>query len=153
MKALYIGSFDPFTNGHYEIIKQAQELFDLHIVIAVNSEKKRNFSEAVCIKAMEPFIKKPDQIYCLTGMTAPEIMKELKCDYLIRGLRNTTDWLYEESLYNLYKVLDPNIKVMYLRTDNCISSSFVRELHKMGKDISQYVPYNPDKLSLLKAFE
>ena len=49
MKALYIGSFDPFTNGHYEVLKQAEELFDEVIIcIARNPKKKRRFTELTC---------------------------------------------------------------------------------------------------------
>ena len=140
MKALYIGSFDPFTNGHYEILKQAEDLFsEVIICFATNPKKKRRFSQLTCANALNHLDKK--RIIISSNDLTPNIMKEYNCKYLIRGLRNTSDYLYEEQLYQMYKELDKDFKCIYLRGNN-ISSTFVWELYKRDLDVSNYLPYN-----------
>ncbi len=144
---LYIGSFDPFTNGHYEIIKQAEKLFDkLYVVISKNNNKKRRFSENLCLEAIKPYLNNNTEIFISDKLTT-DIFQEKNCTYLIRGLRNTTDYLYEEQLLQMYKILYKDIRVIYLRANNNISSSFVYELFKNNKEIKDYIPYNKTVLT------
>ena len=146
MKALYIGSFDPFTIGHYEVLKQAEELFDkVLIVVSNNSSKKRRFSSIACGSAIATLT---DNVVMTSEELTTDLMKQYKCDYLIRGLRNTSDYLYEEQLAQMYKELNPNLKVVYFRANNNISSTFVYELYKMGLSIDKYLPYDKDLLRL-----
>lgn len=141
MKALYIGSFDPFTIGHYEVLKQAKEIFDdVIVVIADNSNKRKYFDINSRIYAIKQI---HDKVY-FSDKDIDELVKDFGCDYVIRGLRNTSDYLYEEQLAQMYKELNPNLKIVYFRANNTISSTFVRELHKRKKDISKYIPYNVD---------
>jgi len=147
MRALYIGSFDPFTNGHYDVLKQAEELFDdIVIVIAENPSKKRRFDMFCCSNAIETITN--HHIVYSSSLTT-DIMNYYKCDYLIRGLRNTTDYLYEEALIKQYRMLKPDIKVVYFRASTDISSSFIYELHKRDIDISPYIPYDKKYLDSL----
>lgn len=148
MKALYIGSFDPFTNGHYDILKQAEEIFDeIIIVVANNPQKKRRIDADICAYAIQSITK--NEVKVSNALTT-DLMKYYQCDYLIRGLRNTTDYLYEENLIKQYKLLNPNIKVVYFRTEKDISSTFVYELIKRDKPINDYLPYSIDKLDALQ---
>lgn len=142
MKALYIGSFDPFTIGHYEVLKQAEELFDEVIIcFARNINKKRRFSALTCANAINHIDGKKRKIIHSDELT-PYIMEEENCEYLIRGLRNTSDYLYEENLYQMYKQIKPEIKCVYLR-GNHVSSTFVYELYKRDMDmITKYIPYD-----------
>lgn len=142
MKALYIGSFDPFTNGHYEILKQAEEIFDEVIIcFARNLTKKRRFSAITCANALNHIDGKKRTIIHSDDL-APYIMEEWNCKYLIRGLRNTSDYLYEERLFEMYKEIKPDMKCIYLRGNN-ISSTFVYELYKRDLDIvEKYIPYS-----------
>lgn len=146
MKALYIGSFDPFTNGHYEILKQAEQLFgEVIICFARNLNKKRRFSAITCANAINHIDNKKRTIIHSDEL-APYIMEEWNCEYLIRGLRNTSDYLYEEQLFQMYKEIKPDIKVVYLRGNN-ISSTFVYELFKRDMDIVEnYIPYSINHL-------
>ena len=146
MKGLFIGSFDPFTIGHYNILKQAEELFDVTICIARNPNKQRFFSELSCANAIKSIDGKKREIILSDKLTT-DIMNEFNCTHLIRGFRNTSDLIYEDLLLKQYKLLNSQIKVIYLTSDSAISSSFVRELYTREKDISKYVPYN---VSLLK---
>lgn len=148
MRALYIGSFDPFTDGHYDILKQAEEIFDeIVIVVANNPQKKRRIDADICAYAIQSITK--NEVKVSNSLTT-DLMKYYKCEYLIRGLRNTTDYLYEENLIKQYKLLNPNIKVVYFRTEKDISSTFVYELIKRDKPTNDYLPYSIDKLDALQ---
>lgn len=144
MKALYIGSFDMFTVGHYEVLKQAEEIFDdILICIADNSTKERRYNKLCVAYAISQITK--NKVICSKSLTT-DLMIKNDIHYLIRGLRNTSDYLYEENLIKQYQILKPDIKVIYLRTNNNISSSFVFELHKRGKEIQPYLPYDKQYL-------
>ena len=142
-KALYAGSFDPFTNGHLYIAEKAAELFDeLVIGIAENSNKKRSTD----IYEMKDAIRKHFKCYdnvsvvIIDSLVADYCMKKDIC-YLVRGLRNTSDYLYEENIAKINNEINPNLRTIYFRADNdVISSSMIRELNEYGKDISKFVP-------------
>lgn len=151
-KALYAGSFDPFTNGHLSIVEKASELFDKVIIgIACNSDKKRctgsvyNMKDAINdqLKALNL-----DNVIVVTidGLIADFCAKQ-GVNYLVRGLRDTSDYLYEENIAKINNEINPNLKTIYFRADNdVISSSMVRELWRYGKSVSQYVPKEIHKL-------
>ena len=147
MKAIYAGSFDMFTNGHMSVLDQAVDLFDkVYVVIASNSSKQRRFdagfmkekiNEAIAAKGYS------DKVEVLaSGRLVVRIAEELGCTYLIRGLRNATDYAYEENMALINTALNENIRTIYLRAiDASISSSMVYELYTHGEDISAYLPY------------
>lgn len=140
MKALYIGSFDPFTIGHYEVLKQAEELFDkVVIIVSSNSNKKRRFNIVDCSHAISTVT---NNVVTTSEDLTTDLAEKYNCDYLIRGLRNTSDYLYEEQLAQMYKELNPNLRVVYFRANNNISSTFVYELYKRGLPIDKYLPYD-----------
>ena len=144
-KALFAGSFDPFTNGHLSILKKASATFDtVYLCIANNANKKRRYS----IAEMEEAIK---QTISLNGLTNCEVVicdhlvadfcKELGVTYLIRGLRNTSDYMYEENISKINHEINPDLETVYLRgDDDIISSSMVYELVNYGKPIEKFVP-------------
>ena len=73
-------------------------------------------------------------------MVADYCLKKDIC-YLVRGLRNTSDYLYEENIAKINNEINPNLRTIYFRADNdVISSSMIRELNEYGKDISNFVP-------------
>ena len=146
-RALYIGSFDPFTSGHYDILLQAEKLFDeIIIAIANNPQKKRRIDADICASAIESITYHPVKV---SNKLTTDLMEQYECTYLIRGLRNTTDYLYEENLIKQYKLLKPDLKVVYFRTENDVSSSFVYELMKRDKSITEYIPYDEIELDAL----
>lgn len=144
--AVYAGSFDPFTNGHLSIVKEASEVFDrVFICIAQNSEKKRFIDGNVMGSAITSCLHSVGINNCVVishkGLIA-DFCKEHNVDYLVRGLRNTSDYLYEENIAKINYELNPNLKTVYFRaTDETISSSMVREFLKYGKSVEKYVPY------------
>lgn len=142
-KALYAGSFDPFTNGHLYIAEKAAELFDeLVIGIAENSNKKRSTDIYEMKDAIREHFKCYDNVsvVIIDSLVADYCMKKDIC-YLVRGLRNTSDYLYEENIAKINNEINPNLRTIYFRADNdVISSSMIRELNEHGKDISKFVP-------------
>lgn len=148
-RALYAGSFDPFTNGHLSIVEKSAELFDEVIVgIAANSTKKRSMNMYQMKDAIRDQLKHLDNVIVVVidGLVADYCKKKDIC-YLVRGLRNTSDYLYEENVAKINNEINPELKTIYFRADNdVISSSMVRELREYGKDISKFVPEEIDKI-------
>lgn len=152
--ALYAGSFDPFTNGHLSIAEKAAELFDeLIIGVTENSNKKRttdmyDMACAMCDQFMGCY---NIRVVALENELVADYCKTHDIEYLVRGLRNTSDYLYEENIAKINNEINPDLKTIYFRADNdVISSSMVRELRKYGKDISAFVPNEIYKLMLAK---
>lgn len=145
MRAVYAGSFDCYTNGHHDIVRKASRLFcELHIVIAVNSAKKRNYPEELMADAIRKLLEtegiKNCEVAVCKGLVA-EYCAIHNIDYFVRGLRNSMDYAYEESVAAANKLIMPYMETVYFRSDTpAISSSIVRELHSFGKDVSGYVP-------------
>jgi pantetheine-phosphate adenylyltransferase len=142
--AIYPGSFDPFTNGHLDIVKKASELFDkVAIVVAINKNKSKAYDVNKMCKAIEATLAENNITNCVVGTwngLIADLMKNWRVKYLIRGLRNTIDYNYEENIAEVNKLINPNIEYVYFRADNsAISSSMVKELYSFGQDISQYV--------------
>lgn len=144
--AVYAGSFDPFTNGHLSIVKEAAELFDkVHVVIARNANKKR-FSNADTMRdAVATCLSQEGLKNCCVTILTDELVadycKSVKAKYLIRGLRNTSDYMYEENIAKINYEINPDLKTVYFRaTNEVVSSSMVRELFGYGKDVSKYLP-------------
>ena len=144
-QAIYPGSFDPFTNGHLDVVKKASELFDrVAIVVAVNKNKSRTYDVDKMCKAIEATLNENNITNCVVGTwrgLIAELMQVWKAKYLIRGLRNTMDYNYEENIAEVNKLIYPEIEYVYFRADNsAISSSMVRELNSFGQDVSEYIP-------------
>lgn len=143
--AIYPGSFDPFTNGHLDVVKKSAALFDKVVVaIGINSSKKRSYDTEAMKTAIEQALVDSGIYNCevcyYSGLVA-EYAKENDIGYMIRGLRNTTDYNYEENIAEVNKLINPELEYVYFRAENVgISSSMVRELLSYGKDVSRYVP-------------
>ena len=143
--AIYPGFFDPFTNGHLDIVRKASEIFDrVYIVIGVNAEKHRTFpadriSDAITRTLQDQQIENCE-VVIWNGLVA-EFARRQKTDYMIRGLRNNMDYNYEENVAAVNKLINPDLEYIYFRSNNvAVSSTMVKELHSYGKDVSAYVP-------------
>ncbi|MBQ8749942.1 MAG: pantetheine-phosphate adenylyltransferase [Clostridia bacterium] len=143
---LYVGSFDPFTNGHLEVIVKSLKLCDKLIIgIGVNQDKKRHYDKELMRTAMEATLKQAIslnkfEILIYDGLTS-DLAKQVNADFIIRGLRNSKDYNYEEELASINKFLF-DLDTIYIRADKypLVSSSLVRELLKTNQDIKKYVP-------------
>ena len=144
--ALFPGSFDPFTNGHFDIVVRGLEVFD-EIIISIghNTQKKRYFEVDLMVrKISEAFIKYPNVSVEIYDELTSQFAKKKNAKYLLRGLRNTTDFEYENSIAQANKFLNKNMETVFLITSPeyaAISSSIIRELHKYGADTKDLLPY------------
>ena len=144
-KAIYPGSFDPFTNGHLDIVKKAAAIFDeVYIVIGINSQKKRTFDSDKMIAAIEAAVKEVGinnaRVTAHEGLVAA-YAKTHGIKYMIRGLRNNMDYNYEENIAEVNKLINPDMEYVYFRAENvAVSSSMVKELHMYNQDVSPYLP-------------
>ena len=143
--AIYPGSFDPFTNGHLDIVIKGAKLFDeVHILIGVNATKKRNYDSEKMRKAIEETLAEQKlsncKVFVHDGLVA-EYTKEHQIRYMIRGLRNNIDYNYEENIAEINKLINPDLEYVYFRAENvAVSSSMVNELNGYQKDVSKFVP-------------
>ena len=148
-KALYAGSFDPFTNGHLSIVEKSAELFDeVFVGIAVNTNKNRMSDIHSIEDAIKERLKCYDNVFVviIDGLVADYCIKK-DIRYLVRGLRNTNDYLYEENIAKINNEINPDLITIYFRADNdVISSSMIRELMQYGKDVSRFIPDEINKI-------
>jgi len=145
MVGFYAGSFDPFTNGHLQIVKKASKCFDKVIVgIGYNAEKAERIDKTKMKEAIEKTIQELNlnnvSVTIYTGLTVDEAKKN-NCDILIRGLRNGTDYQYEENISEINEQIS-GLDTCYFRAGKLgyLSSSFVMELFNNDKNIDEYVP-------------
>ncbi|UXP31300.1 pantetheine-phosphate adenylyltransferase [Reichenbachiella agarivorans] len=144
--ALFPGSFDPFTKGHLDIVLRADGMFD-EIIIAIghNSQKKRYFDIEYMIEKIEGIFADNDKISVITYNELTAVLaKKVSANYLLRGLRNTTDFEYENSISQVNRYLNTELETVFLITSPefaHISSTIIREVHKYDGDISAFVPY------------
>jgi pantetheine-phosphate adenylyltransferase len=145
--ALFPGTFDPFTKGHEDIVLRGLQLFDeIIIALGYNVQKSsRYFEMATMVDRIESAFKKYPNIRVVTfsELTA-EFAKKNGAKYLLRGLRNTTDFEYENSISQVNRQLYTELESVFLITTPklaWISSSIVREVHRYGGDVSEFLPY------------
>ncbi|NJM93556.1 MAG: pantetheine-phosphate adenylyltransferase [Cytophagales bacterium] len=147
--ALFPGSFDPFTKGHEDIVLRGLKLFD-EILIAVghNSQKTRYFPIEKMLECIaETFRDYPNiKVLAYSELTAGLAQKQ-GATFLLRGLRNTTDFEYENSIAQVNKYLNEELESVFLITSPkyaAISSTIIREVHKYGGDVTSFLPYSID---------
>lgn len=144
--ALFPGSFDPFTKGHEDIALRGAELFDeLIIGLGVNTSKSRYVEESKMIAYIrETFQGVPNiKVVSFQGLTAM-FAKEIGATHILRGVRNTTDFEYENTIAQANKNMNPDLETVFLITSPAlahISSTITREIHKLGGDVTDYLPY------------
>ncbi|MFN8357029.1 MAG: pantetheine-phosphate adenylyltransferase [Spirosomataceae bacterium] len=143
--ALFPGSFDPFTKGHEDIVLRALKLFDEVIIgIGSNANKKRYFPLEVMTACIEETFKDlPVKVVAYDNLTAI-VARDHQANFLLRGLRNTTDFEYENSISQVNRYLVDNLETVFLITSPHlapISSSIVRDLHRYGASVEAYLPY------------
>ncbi len=145
--ALFPGSFDPFTKGHEDIVLRGLSLFDEIIVaIGYNSGKSQRYFpiDFMVEKIKETFAGYPNiSVQTFSELTA-EFAKRNNARYLLRGLRNTTDFEYENSIAQVNRNLNSDLESVFLITSPLfasINSSIIREVHRYNGDVSSMIPY------------
>lgn len=143
-KAVFPGSFDPITLGHLDVINRGLSLFDeVIIAIGVNTDKKHMFSLEERKLHIENAFKNEPRIKVSTykGLTV-DYCKTVKADYILRGLRNSTDFNYEQSIAQTNSTLAKIESVFLVCAPNVshVSSSIVRDIIRNGGDYRSLVP-------------
>ena len=150
--AVYPGSFDPVTNGHYDIIKRASKQFDVLVVgVLDNSAKTPLFSIEERVNILKEVVKDLDnvKVEAFSGLSV-DFVRRSGAQTIIRGLRAVTDFEYELQMAQTNRVLCRDVDTMCFITNlkyAYISSSVVKEVALYGGDISPFVsPYVEEKL-------
>ena len=145
VRACYAGSFDPFTNGHLDILRDSCAIFEqVHVLIGVNAQKHRHYDAEEMASAIRRVLAREGLSNCVVrvfgGLTA-KYCAEHRINYLVRGLRNSMDYSYEENIAEVNRLINPALSSIYLRAKNAaISSSMVRELFSYGEPVDAFVP-------------
>ncbi len=146
-KAMYVGSFDPLTNGHLNIIERAAELFDeLIVVISVSTSKNYLFTLDERLDMVEKAVKKTGvqntSIMSYDGLTAG-LAKDQGANVLVRGIRSVKDMEYEVDIATLNKMQHETLETVFLISDEryrSISSTMVKEIAFYHGELGQLVP-------------
>lgn len=142
---IYPGSFDPLTNGHFDIIKRASKICDLlYVCIAINPNKTSFFSLEEKLEMLIEATKDLDNVKVTytTGLVVNKA-KELNATMMFRGLRAVSDFEYEFQLAAANEYIDNSIEMVFLMSSTglgFISSSYVKEFYYSNIDISKLVP-------------
>ena len=143
-KAIFPGSFDPITLGHFDIIKRSITLFDEVIVaIGINAEKKYMFSLNDRKRFIEEAFANEPKVSVITyeGLTI-DLCKVMKAQFILRGLRNPADFEFEKAIAHTNRRLSKIETVFLLTAANTsyISSSIVRDVIRNGGEYQMLVP-------------
>jgi pantetheine-phosphate adenylyltransferase len=144
--ALFPGSFDPFTNGHLDVVRRGTTLFD-QVIIAIgnNSSKTRYLPVEQMITLIESVFQDEPRVsvQAYKGLTA-DFAKQVGARFLLRGLRNTTDFEYENTIAQANRHVNPELETVFLITSPAlaaISSTIIREIHRFGGPVNDFVPF------------
>ncbi len=143
--AIYPGSFDPITNGHADIVKRAAGVFDKVIVaVSINSLKTPLFSIDERIELAKKVFCGYDNVEVATfnGLLA-DYAKNVGAKTIIKGLRAVSDFEYEFQMAHMNKKLYPEVETMFMMSNqkySYLSSSIVKEVGRLGGDLSGLVP-------------
>ena len=143
--AVFPGSFDPITSGHVDLVKRALPLFDeIVVAIGVNSQKKYLFDIEQRIDWLEAVFadEKRVRVDRFSALTAHYCQK-IGARYLLRGLRNASDFDYEKTISQLNSIVGEGLETVFLISRPAyshISSTIVREIIKGGGDAGPFLP-------------
>jgi len=143
--AVFPGSFDPITKGHQDIIERALPLFDKIIVaIGKNSAKKYHYSLEKRINFIElTFNHNPKiEVISYSGLTI-NFCKSVDANYILRGIRNSADYMFENSIAQMNKAMENTIETIFIPTIPelaAISSTIVRDILVNGGNVEKFVP-------------
>ena len=145
-KAIYPGSFDPVTLGHLDLIQRSSKMFDEVIVCILNNASKKSplFSIEERVKMLGDVTAEFSNVKVASseGLLV-DFARENGVNFIVRGLRGTTDFDFELQMAQANKTISSDIETVFLATDprySFISSSMVKEFASYGKSVSGFVP-------------
>ncbi|HNX88112.1 MAG TPA: pantetheine-phosphate adenylyltransferase [Paludibacteraceae bacterium] len=143
-RAIFPGTFDPFTIGHYNLVTRGLKLFDEIVIgIGVNQSKKTLFDTEKRIDIIQQAFSSEPRVQVMTyDSLTVDFAVSAEADYILRGVRSVADFDYEHTIANSNRMLS-GIETVVLFTDkeySFISSTVVRDLIAYGKDITAFLP-------------
>ena len=144
MIAVYPGTFDPFTNGHLDLLNRSKKIFNQVIIaVAVDTQKKTLFSTQQRLALAKQSISKHDNIKVMMfdGLLI-DFAKKINAKVIIRGLRAVSDFEYEFQLATMNHNLSSDIETMFLTPAeeySFLSSSMIKDVVRLGGDASKYL--------------
>ena len=147
MRAIFPGTFDPFTVGHESVVRRALKFVDeLVIGIGVNDNKRSHYDVERRLQTIRSYYRNEPrvQVEAYTDLTI-DFARRVDAQLIIRGIRTVKDFEYEETIADINRKLT-GIETILLFTEpelTAVSSTIVRELIKYGKDVSQFLPTPP----------
>ena len=146
MIAVYPGSFDPVTSGHYDIITRAAGMFErLIVLVAVNSSKTPLFDAGERVQMLQACCRPLENVFVdtLDRRLLVDYAMERGAKSIVKGLRAVSDFEYEFQMALLNRHLQPLVETVFLMTSaehSYLSSSIVKEIARLGGDIHDLVP-------------
>ena len=143
--AVFPGTFDPFTNGHLDIVKKGLKLFDeVIIAIGVNARKKRMFSLEKRIEWIENVFKAEPRVQIDTyeGLTT-DYCQQKNAEFILRGLRTAFDFEYERQIALVNEDLNSSLQSVFImsgQANSIVSSTIIRDLILHNGNYQQYIP-------------
>lgn len=144
--ALFPGSFDPITNGHVETAKKAAQIFDkVYVVAMTNTSKHYLFTAEQRADFIRDALKDVPNIEVLEkpDMITVNLAHELHAKAIVRGVRNSADFRYEQEIAGINKRLAPDINTILLFSspeNSFVASSMIKELARFNGDVRQFLP-------------
>lgn len=146
--ALFPGSFDPITNGHMDTIKQAAKVFDrLLVVVMTNSSKRALFTPDERVDLIKDAVKEYGlanvEVLARPGQLTVDLAKELGAGVLVRGVRNSSDFLYEQQIAQLNRDLAPDLPTVLFMAEaanSALASSMLKEIAMFGGELDRFLP-------------
>lgn len=144
--AVFPGSFDPITKGHFSVVEKAKDLFDeIYIAVGKNTSKQAYFSnEEKVSMAEKTFRDFPSvKVVQFEGLTV-DLCQSLGAKYILRGLRNGIDFEYEKNIALLNNEMNNEVETIFIISSpefQAINSRIIREIMKSGGDVSKFLPF------------
>ena len=144
--AIFPGSFDPITNGHVDIINQAAAIFDkVYVVVMVNTAKKYLFTNEEREDLINDAVKdlKNVQVLLKPNQLTINVARDLGANTIVRGVRNTTDFLFEQQIAEMNKKMANDISTVLLFTEpenSFVASSIIKEIAQFNGDFASFLP-------------
>lgn len=144
-KALIAGTFDPITSGHEDIIRRAADMFEeVFVSVVINDSKHPFFSAEERVAFCKKVFSDNPKIKVVSGDgLISELADSLGCGTVIKGLRNTEDFVYEYEHAQIYRGMTPSLETVFIPSKGeymHVSSTAVKAISKLGGDSSFYVP-------------
>lgn len=152
-KAIYPGTFDPFTNGHLDVLERALNIFEhVDVVLAENSQKQTLFSVDERLDMVREVVRDlPNvQVDVLHDGLLADYARQAGANAIVRGVRQVKDFEYEFQMSLLNRHLYPEVTTVFLMPNvkyTYVASTIIREVSMLGGDVSKFVhPYVLDQL-------